>query len=276
MVAYNGLINRSKSTEAGFTAAQTKKQLTAYQVVNNAYPADLSSFNLPNNSANNYQYTQTSGGQGFCLTSTVSGVSYWTSESQTNPAAGACPGHGLNGQSPVTNLAYNPSFELNLTGVNVNRSNHQNPSDGTAYAGNKYLRNVRTSAPGHSGPWWDATNVPVIAGHNYYVQMHLRASATVNRTLSIEWIGSGRPSSPISIPTLTTSWQRVSGTVTAPAGVTVMRPAIYTTDGPIGEYVDVDGVIIVDSGQSNFADGNTPNWVWNGTTNLSTSTGSPL
>jgi hypothetical protein len=99
--------------------------------------------------------------------------------------------------------------------------------------------------------------------------------------LRIEWINAAGTSQ-VSSQTLATvspsgSWTTVTGSGTAPTGAGRLRLTLYTqgsSTGTTSDYVDIDNVMITEGTTTYaFADGNSPNWVWNGTLNNSTSTG---
>ena len=73
-------------------------------------------------------------------------------------------------------------------------------------------------------------------------------------------------------------WMQVSATLTIPANVDniLIQPGLNVSSNYIGT-LGVDGVIATKTATpANYADGSSPNWVWNGTPNASTSTGPPL
>ncbi len=104
IVAYNGIQDRAKSSEASTGLAQAKKKLELYKVDNGAYPTtgNLASAGVTNNDVS-FQYT--SDGTTYCITGTAGNISYKASNS-TSPSAGGCAGHGVGGVAAVTNYAH--------------------------------------------------------------------------------------------------------------------------------------------------------------------------
>ena len=74
------------------------------------------------------------------------------------------------------------------------------------------------------------------------------------------------------------TWRRITLTSTSPATATSLILGVYAsgsgTTWAANDYMDVDS-LIVNNGTTpqNYADGNTQDWIWNGTVNNSTSTG---
>ena len=70
---------------------------------------------------------------------------------------------------------------------------------------------------------------------------------------------------------------RLSHTFTLPAGATEAFIRLYNGASLNNGVVSWDSVMLTEgTNQDNYADGNSSNWVWNGTANNSTSTGPPL
>jgi prepilin-type N-terminal cleavage/methylation domain-containing protein len=77
----------------------------------------------------------------------------------------------------------------------------------------------------------------------------------------------------------TNSWTQMSYTFTVPTGTDALRyvinvSAIATQPAGVKAYAD-DFILTKGSDTPNYADGNSPSWIWNGTVNGSTSTGPP-
>jgi len=76
------------------------------------------------------------------------------------------------------------------------------------------------------------------------------------------------------------TWSTRTFTATAPAtatGVYVQVSFINGARPAVGDTLDADSFMFVEGlTVPNYADGNSTNWIWNGTINNSTSTGPPL
>lgn len=111
IVAYNGITNRAKESAAQSEAAQAAKKIAADMITNSEQaPADITSLGLRDSDTTSYQYSRNTSAtpQTFCVTVTKSNVSYFATSSNSTPQKGACPGHGKDGVSPITNLVLNP------------------------------------------------------------------------------------------------------------------------------------------------------------------------
>lgn len=282
IVAYNGIQNRAKTSAAQSTASQSGKKLATYYITHSdTYPTALtdSDLALPNASnSSQYQYTVAADQKSYCLTTTTNGISYYTTNTNTTPMKGACAGHGVDGVAAITNLVLNPrpstsywfasstsvgtvSF-LTVDGMPTARSTRV--ASGSAYA----LYSSRSGV---------ATGVE---GDTYTAVFKIKAST--NTAVSMQ-LGYGSGSSGISIDSmaLTTSWQTLRYTFQVPAaaaGVSIYPKFTWTSgEGAVGDYFDVAEVMWVKGTYAgNFADGNSANWVWNGTAGASTSTGPAL
>jgi prepilin-type N-terminal cleavage/methylation domain-containing protein len=283
IVAYNGIQERARATTVSSALSQAAKKLAVYQVdYPDIYPADktaLEAIGIKDSASVTYQYTRTASMPNtYCITATIGTTSYKISNTNTTPQQGGCAGHGVGGTAPITNLATNPSFETSLTGVSSFNVVNSNPSVGDAANGSRVLRATRNLTTGTTGPWWDAA--AVTEGKTYQVTLSVRANHTLSRSLNIEWLNAAK-SSILSTSTIvsgytpTASWNTISGSATAPTGAAFIRLTLYGSgNGLTTDYIDVDSVIVTEGAtQYNFADGNTTNWVWNGTANTSTSTG---
>lgn len=122
---------------------------------------------------------------------------------------------------------------------------------------------------------------PVSAGEVYTISCWVRVSQAgfsfVVRTRpaidTLTWLDSGATGT--STATTAGAWTRVSQTYTVPAGATALESyVIATTAVGVNGTIDATGLMVTKgSTLYNYADGNSTNWVWNGATNLSTSTG---
>ena len=77
------------------------------------------------------------------------------------------------------------------------------------------------------------------------------------------------------------TWRRITYTSTSPATATSLILGVYSTNGGTAwvanDYMDADSIIVTNgTTPQNYADGNSTDWVWNGTPNNSTSTGPAL
>lgn len=123
-------------------------------------------------------------------------------------------------------------------------------------------------------------------GAQYTISLYARSNVAVSHSLVIEWFtnsdyaarANGSATTGVASATPGASWTLYKGTVTVPSDATAMRFTLYgSLTGTTSDYIDVDAVMVTKgTTQYPFADGNTTNWVWDGTTNNSSSTGPAL
>lgn len=273
IVAFNGLQQRARTSEVAAGTSQTKKKLELYKIENGFYPT-TANFAASGITSGSMTYQYTSDGTTYCATGTSGNVSYKVSDS-TAPSAGGCAGHGQNGNQPLTNMVANPSFETN--------SATWGWANGNGYTG------AVSSAQSQSG----TRSFAITAGStvaDQYLEMYLNSVAPGTYTYSsyVYLTGAGATfggreawfhcsvgscSSTAEPPynkTLLNQWQRLQKSVTVNA-TTNLRIRFYATADST-TYFDS---IMVTSGSSvySYSDGNSANWVWNGTANNSTSSG---
>lgn len=283
IVAFNGMQNRARASSASSGLSQAAKKIAVWQIDNpGVVPGSLATAGISNTNDVTYQYTGS--GVTYCITATNGNVSYKITES-TQPTAGGCAGHGAGGVAAITNLAVNPSAEVNAIGWGVY----------TGFAAPTRVTTTPWSGVGRISAVGNNTavtprlvfSVPATSGDVFSASARVRSDGQVpqNGYLGFKTrMGTGE------VGTLTgiapswapdgAGWMLLSASATVPAGCgcdnVVVTPGLQTAVNYTGT-LGVDGLIVV-SGSTipNYADGNTANWVWNGTPHNSTSTGPPL
>ena len=221
-----------------------------------------------------YQYT--SNGTTFCITGTAGTVSYKVSES-TSPTAGGCAGHGQGGVAAITNMAPNPSIESNLTSIyGIISATTTRETNVSATAGSYVVKVVTPGASANEGL---ATSVGAQPFGSYTGSLYLWGSGTVRIWLRFGFTDATYVESPIVGPyTLTSTPQRfsVTGTFTN-NGKTPSYLEFYIRTPSVQNSTFYADSLMITAGSSlyGYSDGSTADWVWNGTTNNSTSTGPP-
>lgn len=290
IVAYNGIQARARASQASTALTQAKKKLELYKVDNNAYPtsANLAAAGVVN-ADTTYQYT--SDGTIHCLTATATNVSYYlNSTTQTNPAPGGCPGHGQAGVAAITNLVINPSFETGIAGWSTVGATIAAANDWAAGGtGSVKLTNTQTADGGDvrlNGSGGTTFPLGMSPGQTYTASamVHIPVSLTGShvrspRVMFFYSLNSGAtyvsdfgPQS----PTVAGDY-RVSYSFTVPPAATGVVLGFGGSSSTIGHTVSYDQVMVtVGATTYTYADGNSPNWVWNGAANASTSNGPVL
>lgn len=285
IVAYNSIQERARTSSVSSALSQAAKKLAVYQVDNpDLYPADktaLSAIGIQDSSSVTYQYTRTASTPNtYCLTATTGTTSYKLSSSTSTPSAGACAGHGVGGVAAITNLVTNPSFESGLGGgyYAYNSAPLAIVSSG-CYFGSQ-CASVDTSASANRGIIYQTATAGTV-GSTYVYSIYAKGTPGQVVVISARptdaigaYIGEGAGGQSY---TLTSSWQRLqTQPVVLPANAT--RPGFQIRANladPTPFIVDAAMMTETSSVQA-YADGTSPNWVWNGTAHTSSSTGPPL
>lgn len=273
IVSYTGITQRATVTSLISDLDNALKQLKLDQVLNSSYPVTLAAANggkgIPSSPGTTYQYQfdNTTSPQTFCITATKSNQSYYINQ-DSRPTAGGCS---------VTNLILNPSFEITTNWTRTGGDYVVHNSNAKANFGT-YSGVISVNlAWGTWGEYFQHDYV-VTPGATYTLSAYSLiniGAVNVSTTLIVvqnDWTViayGGVPHDNYG------SWTRYFATWTQPAGQTIAR---VITQGN-GDNTSVgtwywDGLMLTQgSTVYNYADGNSPGWVWNGTPNASSSTG---
>ena len=273
IVAYRGIQERARASEATSGLAQAKKKLELYKVDNSIYPTsgNLASAGVTDTDVS-YQYT--SDGSTYCLTATVGTTSY-KATNVTSPEQGGCAGHGQGGQAAITNLTVDPRITSVSNTINSNNNTENSitknvtvpatPDGITTALESRYV----SGAHGHVLSTYNVDGLANTSGITRSVSAWVRVNASGYRAYLV-----GQP--PQDIPANT--WMRIqtgsplAGTSWSGAYITNLSGAPSGSDRGY-----ITGIMTVQGSQNySFSDGNSPNWIWNGTPNNSTSTGPSL
>ena len=306
IAAYNGITQKANDSAAKNSIAQAQKKLQTWYIQNGeSFPAeaDFSSLGLRNSDTITYQYSvnNSTNPKGYCVTVNTKGVSYrianqftYTGSTTTilneqSATSGACPGHTSNASVPIAvNLAQNPSAEVSASGF-------LNPNGTIVEQSNVRAQNGAYSVLGTMPAGQSGSNVGVgIYRATSHAAGGLKPSTTytisawvyaptgvVGQEISVQ--GSGRmpaTNPPERVTSLKNQWVRLWNTFTTTATdgqVTIYVLNRETTPASPAQQVWVDSIMLVEGTEAyNYADGNSPGWVWNGANGLSSSTGPRL
>ena len=278
VVAYNGVQDRARASAASSAASQARKKVEFYRAENDAYPLTLAATGLSDSGSASYQYSVNTNTGTYCITATTSNVSYYVNNSTTtSPTPGGCAGHGQGGVAAITNLVFNPSTDGSSgwnTGGAVLASSYVSGFDGATRA----FRATRTGTG--AAVILGELDSSVVGNAPYSFRISLRSSAAITANVQLR----GSPSSAHASASTSIGLQpgqvhTVSASVTSwNGGHTDPKIAVAWSDGAAGAWLEVTKAFVTtgNSFTGNYADGNSPNWTWNGTPNASTSTGPPL
>lgn len=289
--------------------------LTNYPVASGTNGLDnLAALGIQDSANTTYQYSAATASMPhtYCLTATTGTTSYKIQSSNTTPTPGGCPGHGVGGVSAVTNIAVNPrattySPGSGQFGWTTSRWAGTSPaaasyslvtgaSDGPLGI-TTYARKTWTTAPaamsnsGDSGFANSSGHFTVAQDDSYTVSCYVRPSVNRNFNIAVyQYTSSGaafstpRVNGP-SVSGPANQWTRVSNTYMVPAGVGEITLVCDSTSSAgngavnwsVGSTLDGTGLMVTQgSTLYGYADGNSTDWVWNGTPNSSSSSGPAL
>lgn len=299
IVAYNGVTSRARASAAQLAAKQayTKIQSTSTMNESGNFPGTLSSLDIRSGNGTSYQYlvNNSASPRTFCVTVTATDVSYFVSESQSVPKAGACDGHGANGAPTIRNIVRNPQFRssgpadysYSSAGAGRDSTSGYGGRVTTMPAGTVSLVSFKSTTTPTSSPLTivaspnDDDGYTVSDGQRYTASIYMRSSCDLNSGFRLDVTGGGSTIS--SSPTEKASvnaWRRMSTTFTVPDGVTKISlrasfsgPQSCPSDAL---YLATGAMITSGSTLYEFADGSYGGWAWIGDANASVSSGPPL
>lgn len=282
IVAYNGIQDRAHASSAQAASHNLASLLGVANTTNGTYPSDLSTINnggpMPTTDGTTYAYHPGTGNTSYCATVTNGKSSYKITDTAPKPVSGGCPGDGVGGVAAITNLVVNPSFESNLNDWVSSGTNTRDTSTFTNGGASAKIT-TPTVTPGYL--YKDITASP---GQIYTLSTDVKTVGTNGSSWAVVIQAFTSASGYLtaystSIPATQASFIRLSVTTAAlPANTGFIRvfPAWNSNNGVAGDGLYVDSVMVTQgSTQYTYADGNSPNWIWNGTPNNSTSTGPP-
>lgn len=267
LVAYRGVTDQAKSSAAKNDLEHIAKQLNVYKENTGGgttYPADTSSLQYSSGTTIQYSVNNAVNPATYCVTATNGSVSYFVSNGSQAPAAGGCPGHGINGVAPITNLITNPSFETGTSGWSAINSAVIAQTTEQKYSGAYSVKVTPSTSSTYSG-----INIapPGNTGTQYTFSAYVYSvsSQSINFAADGYGVNTGMTIGP--------AWQRLTVTGTK----TSTNPLFIRAVGTAGIVFYVDAIMVTQGATTyNYADGSSSNWVWNGTANNATSTGPVL
>lgn len=287
IVAYNGLQKRAQTSAVSTALNQASKKIKLYQVDNNVYPTTLAATGIADDEVT-YQYTGAA--TTYCITGTQGTTSMYLSDTVTKPTEGGCAGHGQGGVAAITNLATNPKPVAGSPGGYAGWPGVGGAVTSGIYNDPLLSRTVwrmtwTTGSTSNGGSYWQSDPV-IIPGVRYQISQTIRSSKDQTVTPLIVWVNPAASAETGNVSMGATSLtagvsRRIGASGVAPPGTGRMRIIAYSNSAKweAGNTLDTWDTLIARSDDTtlfNYADGSSPNWIWNGTANASTSTGPAL
>lgn len=288
IVSYTAVTDQAKKQTVKTDAQAIAAQIGKYKADKGSYPTDLST--LPDNRgiSSTFQYTYDATAGSYCVTASVKGASAYIKSGSSLTQEGGCPGHGVKGEGPATNYAYNPGAEVNAGWLS---------NSGTAYP--RVLdTSVKRSGAQSIKAAPTATNVTLLSLYaaggstgngnvppsqeagTYTHSVYFKSDVAHYGKLGISWRVGGVWATTIYASNVTGTageWTRVSQTYTIPQNVEFVRSIINvygTSSQPAGTPAWADDYIVEKGSESSgYADGSSENWLWSGAVNNSSSYG---
>lgn len=293
VVSYQAVTDSARK-QAAKTDAQTVAALVnKYKADKGSYPADLNAITLPSGVTSTFQYTYNREAATFCVTATVNNTSAYVKSGSTEAKEGGCPGHSINGGSTVTNLIPNPAVRTAVTGWAVGAAGSTGTQARVATGGpegvaDSFYRRTNTAAATSSPITLITTStglnaIPVEASTQYTASIYARSSCVVSAGLRVDYAAYNSTGASVGsaggalVKNTANTWVRVSYTFTTGADVAYIRPYISfsgPTVCPDDSTFDATAAMLTKTDRAySYGDGDSPNWIWNGTPSNSTSTG---
>ena len=279
IVAYNGIQDRARASAASSALSNAVKKIKYWQAEQDTTlaPASLALAGVSDTESTKYQYNfGQPAAADYCITVTISGVkSYKTSTSNTDVVLGGCAGHGQGGVAAITNFSTSPHATAGWNSQTPSASTRTYVSNGANDGGSTYqvttgaAEILRISIPQAVGN----VNVGDVIG----ISFDINAPAAITGQMEVGVNGTFPKSSVFSI---STGWNRIYGEVTIPPGsagnLTLVQFVSIPTVSSGQVWKATRALITKGAHTSAYADGNTGDWIWNGTPPGSvTSTGPP-
>jgi general secretion pathway protein G len=293
IVAYNGLQQKARTSAVMADLTNSAKKMALDNVNTGGYALTATAVDggsgLPASTGTTYQYHST--GTTYCITGTNGTISYKISDTATTPTTGGCAGDSQGGVAAVTNLHPNPGA-ISGTGYgswagNPGNTNTTTPTSVAWSGSGSAYRSTWTAANNSTGDLQVYVNSNAVLQANTVYTIRYRVVANQNSTV-------GPPVLYSSAGTNSLIARSHSSDISLTAGVpveiwtTFQGDATAITSGfrillnprnvAAGNSFDLSEAVVYAGARNStigFYWGSSPNWIWNGTANNSTSTGPP-
>ena len=293
IVAFNGVQNKAKASAAQSAVSQASKKIIAYAAENfDQYPPSLTAAGITNTQGLEYSYNNDVSPRTYGVTATEGSFSYFVSSTSTKPTSGGYQGHGSGGAAAITNLHINPGA-VSTTGYgswagDTGSTNAVSSVASSWSLSGSAVRTTWTAVVGVNGDLQVALNNAAALSANTVYTVRYRISAGQNSSISAPglYAASGVYSYSArsqTSDTVMTAGNPVTLWLTFQADGAALSSGLRALVSPrskvVGHSYDISEVVIYAGAYNSaigFYSGASPNWIWNGVANNSTSTGAPL
>jgi len=278
IVAFNGVQDKAKKSAAQSAVSQANKKVLTYAAENfDQYPPSLAVAGIINTDGLEYSYNNDVSPRTYGITATNGVYSYYVSNTAIQPTLGGYAGHSSGGVATITNLLTNTSVETdtaNLQNIgNVGDRTIARTAVANAFNGDYVLRVTAGPTGGLGGYGSNSATLPV---GRYTGSLWLRSNVAMGANIYFEGNAAKSTVTDQNATLQPGQWTRISKIFDITTAGTVKVGFLSGTTVAQGQYVELDGFMLTTgSTVYNFANGNSPNWAWNGTAHNSTSTGVP-
>lgn len=270
IVAFNGVQERARASSVSSALGQANKKLSLYAVENSGYPTDLATVGVTDTDSVKYQYSYDNSASPatYCVTATNGTTSYSASSTSQAPSKGGCAGHGQGGVAAITNIVPNPRGQSGASGwfrplTSADMTVASNVSWNSRTDWNRLAYNGTGNATARLRlPLSSLTN-----GSTYTTSVLLGNNGASSVTTTLDFCD-------LSNTTVTLAPNEVRRVTFSATRATY--DSVYSfvdLSAPTGGVLATDAMVTLGTTTYNYADGNTTNWIWNGTANSATSTG---
>ena len=293
VVSYSAISTSARQKGVEADARGTAAALAKYKAENGGYPSDLNNVDVSTEFKSSYQYSYNPTTRSYCLTASTTGASAYVVSGNSATNKGGCPGHGVNGQAPITNLATNPGVRTGTTGWTVGAAGSTGTSARVATGGpsgviDTYFRYSTTAAATASPISISATpsgtgGIPVQGSKTYNISLYVRSSCVLSAGIRIDYANYNSAGTYITTTTgvllknTANTWHRLTRSITTTSDTAFARIlASYSGPGACSATSTFDATALMFTEGDvdyQYADGSSTNWIWNGAANASASTG---
>jgi len=289
VVSYAAVTRNAHEQDVIADVQTAATQLSKYKNEHGAYPAtsaDALAAIAAAQTSSTFTYNYTATTDTYCLTATHEDISEYMMSGSSKVTAGTCPASTTATPEVITNIAPNPSAEVNA-------------NDWVRYAGvGTVTRTTTTAAKGSASltavgdgssttPRFYTDVVDIVPNATYAVSFYVKSVGGPVPAAGVVAIKPQASPHGSEMTTITTEvpwapdangWTRVAAVVTAPSGAKGFRLSLGLKSPSYTGTMYIDGLMVVKSADKTlkYADGSTAGWSWKGAAHNSLSSGPML